>query len=96
MAKVPLARKLAASLRRGRPGATTARPADAAEDCVVSCETGLSCLFRLGVQNAVYADIGAVRRRNLVDGPNLPVPRLAALGAEFGLQAERARLDWRR
>ena len=64
-------------------------------DAVVSCETGFSCLFRLGVQNAVYADIGAVRRRNLVDGPTLPLTRLAALAVEFGLSAECARLDWR-
>jgi ATP-binding cassette, subfamily B, bacterial HlyB/CyaB len=64
-------------------------------DAVVSCETGFSCLFRLGVQNAVYADIGAVRRRNLVDGPTLPMTRLAALAVEFGLSAECARLDWR-
>jgi ATP-binding cassette, subfamily B, bacterial HlyB/CyaB len=61
---------------------------------VVACETGFSCLFRLGVQNAVYADIGAVRRRNLVDGPTLPIARLAALAGEFGLSAQRARLDW--
>jgi subfamily B ATP-binding cassette protein HlyB/CyaB len=47
------------------------------------------------VQSGVYADVGAVRRRNLVDGPTLAVPRLAALAAEFGLKAERARLDWR-
>jgi len=36
-----------------------------------------------------------VRRRNLVDGPTLPVTRLAALAVEFGLSAECARLDWR-
>jgi ATP-binding cassette, subfamily B, bacterial HlyB/CyaB len=65
-----------------------------AGDALVACETGFSCLFRLGVQNAVYADIGAVRRRNLVDGPTLPIARLAALAGEFGLSAQRARLDW--
>ena len=63
-------------------------------DAAVACETGFSCLFRLGIQNAVYADIGAVRRRNLVDGPTLPIARLAALAGEFGLSAQRARLDW--
>ena len=36
-----------------------------------------------------------MRRRNLVDGPTLPLTRLAALAAEFGLSAECARLDWR-
>jgi ATP-binding cassette, subfamily B, bacterial HlyB/CyaB len=65
-----------------------------AGDALVACETGFSCLFRLGVQNAVYADIGAVCRRNLVDGPTLPIARLAALAGEFGLSAQRARLDW--
>ena len=30
---------------------------------VVSAETALACLFRLGAQNGVYAEIGAVRRR---------------------------------
>jgi ATP-binding cassette, subfamily B, bacterial HlyB/CyaB len=67
---------------------------DRAGDAVVACETGFSCLFRLGIQNAVYADIGAVRRRNLVDGATLPIARLAALAGEFGLSAQRARLDW--
>jgi len=70
-------------------------PANGVADAVVSCETGFSCLFRLGIQNAVYADIGAVRRRNLIDGATLPAARLAALAGEFGLVAERARLDWR-
>src|SRR5271163_2263416 len=122
---MPIAGKLAASLRRrpsaraalqplagtlgaaasashssapasvAQSGPATAHPADMGEDCIVSCETGLSCLFRLGIQNGVYADIGAVRRRNLIDGPTLPVQHLAALAAEFGLKAERERLDWK-
>jgi ATP-binding cassette subfamily B protein len=61
---------------------------------IASCETGLSCLFRLGVQNGVYAEIGAVRRRTLVEGDALPVARLAQVASEFGLAAEPARLDW--
>ena len=32
---------------------------------VVFSETALTCLFRLGAQNGVYAEIRAVRRRNL-------------------------------
>ena len=60
----------------------------------VSCETGLACLFRLGIQNAVYADVAAVRRRNAVDDATFPPARLAALAGEFGLKAERVRLDW--
>ena len=42
----------------------------------VSSETGLACLFRMGVQNGVYAEIGAVRRRNLIDGERKLVGRL--------------------
>src|SRR6266550_7524800 len=63
-------------------------------DDVVSTETALACLFRLGAQNGVYAEIGAVRRRNLIEGDSLPVARLVELAGEFGLRAERARLDW--
>jgi subfamily B ATP-binding cassette protein HlyB/CyaB len=57
-------------------------------------ETALACLFRLGAQNGVYAEIGAVRRRNLIEGDSLPVARLVELAGEFGLRAERVRLDW--
>src|SRR5690242_6384015 len=60
----------------------------------VSAETALACLFRLGAQNGVYAEIGAVRRRHLINGDELPVARLVELAAEFGLRAERARFDW--
>src|SRR6266513_628317 len=63
-------------------------------DDVVSTETALACLFRLGAQNGVFAEIGAVRRRNLIEGDTLPVARLVELAGEFGLGAERARLDW--
>ncbi len=91
---MPLARKLAATLRRGRPGATPPAAGAATAAAPVSCDTGLACLFRLGVQLGVYADIEAVKRRNLVDGPTVPVARLAALAGEFGLQAAPARLDW--
>ena len=64
---------------------------------VVSSETALACLFRLGAQNGVYAEIGTVRRRNLIEGDSLPVARLVELAGEFGLRAERVRLDstWR-
>ena len=72
-----------------------ANPGNPGAGAVVSCETGLACLFRLGIQNGVYADVGAVGRRNLVDGETLPVAQLGALAGEFGLSAERARLDWR-
>src|SRR5271154_6448921 len=71
-----------------RGGAEARVPAGPVVGGVVSCETGLSCLFLLGIQNGVHADVGAVRRRNVIDGPTLPVSRLAALAAEFGLKAE--------
>jgi ATP-binding cassette subfamily B protein len=61
---------------------------------VASCETALSCLFRLGVQQGVYAEIGAVRRRNLIEGDTIPLSRLIEISGEFGVSAERARLDW--
>ena len=60
----------------------------------VTCETGLSCLFRMGVQNGVYAEIGAVRRRNLIDGERISVPRLIEVAGEFGLEAKPGQFDW--
>jgi ATP-binding cassette, subfamily B, bacterial HlyB/CyaB len=74
--------------------ATDPSPADPSSADVASCETALACLFRLGAQNGVYAEVGAVRRRNLIDGDTLPVSRLVELAGEFGLRAERARFDW--
>ncbi len=70
------------------------REANRAAPPRVSCETGFACLFRLGIQNGVYADVGAVRRTNLIDEATVPVSRFARLAAEFGLKAERTRLDW--
>src|SRR6266581_4770785 len=67
---------------------------DAPPGDVVFSETALACLFRLGAQHGVYAEIGAVRRRNLIDGETIPVARLVDLAGEFGLCAERARFDW--
>ena len=61
---------------------------------VVSAETALSCLFRLGIQNSVYAEIGAVRRRNLIEGETLPLSQLIGIAGEFGLAAQPATLDW--
>jgi ATP-binding cassette subfamily B protein len=61
---------------------------------VVSSQTALACLCRLGAQNGIYAEIGAVRRRSLIDGDSVPVARLVELAGEFGLHAEPARLDW--
>jgi ATP-binding cassette subfamily B protein len=106
---MPLPRTFSLPLRRPGPRADrriegnwpkgprtepAAEPAPSAGTARAAAETGLSCLFRLGVQNAVYADIGAVRRRNSIDEETLPISRLASLAGEFGLSAERARLDW--
>jgi ATP-binding cassette, subfamily B, bacterial HlyB/CyaB len=73
-----------------KDASATASPAGDA----VRCETALACLFRLGAQNGIYAEVGAVRRRNLIDGESVSVARLVDLAGEFGLHAERARLDW--
>jgi ATP-binding cassette subfamily B protein len=51
-------------------------------------------LFRLGVQNGIYAEIGAVRRRKLIEGETMPLSRLIEIAEDFGLAAERAVLDW--
>jgi subfamily B ATP-binding cassette protein HlyB/CyaB len=61
---------------------------------MASVETALSCLFRLGAQHGVYAEVGAVRRRHLLDEDVLAASQLAAIAPEFGLKAEYARLDW--
>ena len=76
------------------PAPETSERDNAIANTPVSSETGLSCLFRLGIQTGVYAEIGAVKRRNLVDAAILRAGQLAALAHEFGLAAEPARLDW--
>jgi subfamily B ATP-binding cassette protein HlyB/CyaB len=83
-------------LRRGtRPNTEgTNRFAVGCDNVSVSCDTSLACLFRLGAQNGAYAEIGAVRRRNLIEGDVLSLKRIASLASEFGLTAKIARLDW--
>ncbi len=86
---------------------TTVRPTPAADappprlsrneaggDVVASCDTALSCLFRLAVHNGRYAEIAVIRRRNLLDGPHMAVSRLVTLTHEFGFKARHAILDW--
>src|SRR5436305_6929791 len=68
--------------------------ANTAPVSTVSSETGLACLFRMGVQNGVYAEIGAVRRRNLIDGNRMPVGQLIEIAGEFGLEAKPGHFDW--
>ena len=65
------------------------------ETTAISTETALSCLFRLGVQNGTFTEIGAVRQRNLLDRPTLSDTQLVELAPQFGLQAEAVQLDWR-
>ncbi len=71
----------------------TARHRDVPEP-VASAETALSCLFRLAAQNGVYAEVGAVRRRHLIDDSVLKTTQLIDIAPEFGLTAEYASLDW--
>jgi subfamily B ATP-binding cassette protein HlyB/CyaB len=67
----------------------------AAPPTMASAETALSCLFRLGAQNGLYAEIGAVRRRHLLESATLQIPQLIEIAPEFGLKAEAAQLDWK-
>ncbi|HZT87690.1 MAG TPA: peptidase domain-containing ABC transporter [Stellaceae bacterium] len=61
---------------------------------LLSCDTVLACLFRLGVQHGVYAEISAVRRRNLIDDSTMAIERAVEIAPEFGLRAARGRFDW--
>jgi len=61
---------------------------------VVSCDTALSCLVRLGVCNGDDPAIEALRRRAVLDGNALPASSLIELVGKFGAQAECTRLDW--
>src|SRR5262249_26266727 len=65
-----------------------------AHKVLISSETGLLCLFRLGAQNGVYTEIGTVRRRHLLEGETVSAAQLVEIAAEVGLKAEYARLDW--
>ena len=46
------------------------------------------------MQNGVYAEISAVRRRNLIDGERMPLAQLAEIAGEFGLEARLAHFEW--
>ena len=60
----------------------------------ISSETALACLFRLGVQNGTYAEIGVVRRRNLLEEATLSAAQIATVAPQFGLEAECVQIDW--
>ena len=61
---------------------------------IVSCDTALSCLVRLGVCNGDDPEIEALRRRAVLDGNTLSASNLVELVGNFGVRAECARLDW--
>jgi hypothetical protein len=61
---------------------------------VVSCDTALPCLVRLGMCTGDNPEIEELRRRAVLDGNTLPASRLIELVGKFGLRAECTRLDW--
>ncbi len=61
---------------------------------VVSCDTVLSCLVRLGVCNGDDPEIEALRHRAVLDGNTLSASSLVELVGNFGVRAECTRLDW--
>jgi hypothetical protein len=63
---------------------------------VVSCDTALPCLVRLGVAKGDHPEIEAVRQIAVLDGNTLPASRLTELVGKFGHRAECMRLDWDR
>jgi hypothetical protein len=52
---------------------------------VVSRDTAISCLVRLGAQNGVNLQIETVRRRAGLDGDTITASRLIKLADECGL-----------
>jgi hypothetical protein len=65
------------------------------QEPVASCDTAISCLARLSVQNGSDARIEALRSIDPA-GETVPLSRLVKLAAEFGLQAEWIQLNWQR
>jgi len=68
--------------------------AEPLQEPVASCDTAISCLARLSMQNGSAARITAARRRIDLASETLPLSRLVKLAAAFGLQAEWIQLDW--
>jgi hypothetical protein len=61
---------------------------------VVSCDTALSCLARLGICKEDDPEIEEFRRRAVLEGNTLPAAHLIELAGKFGFQGECTRLDW--
>jgi hypothetical protein len=69
-------------------------PTEAGQEPVVSRDTAISCLVRLGMQSGIEMAVGAIPSRSVLDGDSLSVSRLVEIAGEAGLRLDRARLDW--
>ena len=69
-------------------------PTEHLREPVVSCDTALSCLVRLGVGTRDDPEIEEFRHRAVLDGNTLPASRLTELAGKLGFRAECMRLDW--
>ena len=69
-------------------------PTEHLREPVVSCDTALLCLVRLGVGTRDHPEIEEFWHRAVLDGNTLPASRLTELAGKLGLRAECMRLDW--
>jgi Peptidase C39 family len=69
-------------------------PIEHLREPVVSCDTALLCLLRVGVGNREDPEFEEFRHRAVLNGNTLPASRLIELVGKLGLQAECMRLDW--
>src|SRR5215472_3270332 len=69
-------------------------PTEHLREPVVSCDTALPCLVRLGVGTRDDPEIEEFRHRAVLDGNTLPASRLIELAGKLGSRAEFMRLDW--
>lgn len=70
------------------------RPDEDPREPYASTDTALDCLFRLGVENGVYVEVEAVKRRHLLDADHVALSRLVEVAQEFGLRATVCRFNW--
>jgi hypothetical protein len=71
------------------------RPTEHLHEPVISCDTALSCLVRLGICRGDEPEIEAFRHRTVLDGSTLPASHLIELVEKFGVRVECVRLDWK-
>lgn len=69
-------------------------PTEHLHEPVISCDTALSCLVRLGICGGDEPEIEAFQHRTVLDGSTLPASHLIELVEKFGVQVECTRLDW--